>query len=153
MAPLGYQTRTLPVLGPGKQFARERLLYGMGLRNWNTFIEASLGYQSYFESLRPNLLADAQIGTWFGSSLLLLGHYHGYSTLSAAKDTPADIRYHVVGPELRYRVDDRVDVFLGSNHIAAGRNVDHPDAYYAGLAFRQSKHNRLQGLLGNKTRP
>ena len=152
-APMGYQTRTFPSLGSGYALAREQLLYGTGLRSWNTIVEASLGYQSYFTGLRSELTAGATVSHWIGSSLLVSGHFYGLQTIAAEKDTPEDYRLNIVGPELRYRVDDRLDVFAGSNHIASGRNVDHPDQYYVGMGFRQSKRNRLQGLLGNKTRP
>jgi hypothetical protein len=68
-------------------------------------------------------------------------------------DASPDATAHTVGPEIRYRVDDRLDVIAGSNHTAGGHHVDHVDEFYAGIAFRQTKLNRLQGFLGNLSRP
>jgi len=153
IAPMGYQTRTFPTLGGGVAVARQQLLYGTGIKRWSTIVEAGLGYNSYFQGLRSQISATATVSQWFGSSLLVSGHFFGLQTLAATKDTPEDFRFNEVGPEVRYRVDDRLDVFAGSNHLASGRNFTHPDQYYVGMSFRQSKRNRLQGLLGTKTRP
>lgn len=153
IAPMGYQHVTIPALGSGKAVAREQLLYGRGIRRWNSILELGLGYQSFFEGLRSQLTGQATVSHWLGASLLVSGHCSNLQTLAAKKDSPEDFRYTIVGPELRYRVDDRLDVFAGSNHLASGRNVNHPDQYYVGMGFRQSKRNRLQGLLGTKTRP
>jgi hypothetical protein len=153
IAPAGYQTRTSPTLGGNAAVAEQQLLYGTGLKSWNMIVEAGLGYRSYFVGRRSELTGAVTVSRWFGSSLLVSGHCYSLQTLAATKDSPEDFRYNRVGPELRYRVDDRLDVFVGSDHLASGRNVDHPDTYYAGVAYRQSKRDRLQGLLGNKTRP
>ena len=153
IAPLGYQARTFPALGSGKQIAMEQLLFGTGFKRWNAFVEASVAYASFFEPIRSRVSGSALVGWWSGSSLLVTGHYSNTRVLGGSARAFDDIGVQVVGPELRYRVDDRLDVFAGSNHIASGRNVNHSDGYYVGMAFRQTKLNRLQGLLGNKTRP
>jgi len=95
---------------------------------------------------------SADAGVWVGSSLLLTGHYLGFNTQSHG-DAARDDATQIIGPEVRYRVDDRLDVILGSNHSASGRNIRHLDEYYVGVAFRHTKLNRLQGLLGSKTLP
>lgn len=152
-APLGYQTNTFPALGGGKQVARESFEIGTALPKWNAFAQGSAFYASYFEPIRSYGGATALAGVWFGSSLLVTGHYSMFTVFGGSDLENDDIGGQVVGPELRYRVDDRLDVFAGSNHTASGKNVPHSDAYYVGMAFRQTKLHRLQGLLGNKTRP
>jgi hypothetical protein len=153
IAPLGYQTSTFPSLGSGNQAARERLVFGTAIKPWNMFVEASGGYQSYFASVRSDVQATADAGVWLGPSLLVIGNYTYFTVLGGSDLASDDVRGQVVSPEIRYRVDDRLDVFVGSAHDWTGRNVYHQDQYYVGMAFRQTKLNRLQGLLGNKTRP
>jgi len=91
-------------------------------------------------------------GGWVWGPVLLTGHYFGIVTLSNGDASP-DATAHIVGPEFRYRIDDRLDLLAGSNHTASGHRIDHVDEFYAGVAFRQSKLNRLQGFLGNSHRP
>ncbi len=153
LAPLGYQTSTFPALGSGKQAAREQLLFGTGIKRFNLFVEASANYLSFFESIRSQAGGSARVGVWLGPSLLAMGHYDVVTVLGGSSAAYDDFGVQIVGPELRYRVDDRLDVFVGSAHDWTGRNVTHEDRYYVGVAFRQTKLNRLQGLLGNKTRP
>ena len=139
----------------------------------NAFIEVGGGYRVWAEPYEDQKVADGRVGVWFGSNILLLGHYEGQVSSPGAdgagsaisglfegngRVTVQHVDYsrltsHVAGPEVRYRVDDRLDVFAGSSHTMAGKNSIHGDAYYVGMAFRQSKHNRLQGLLGIKSQP
>ena len=153
IVPLGYQTTTLAPLGSGKQVWRGRLWYGKTFPSLNAFLEAAGSYLSPFKSGRGQAGAQAQVGAWVGSSVLLLGNYEYAQLLGGSALAFDDYRLQTVGPELRYRIDDRLDVFAGSQHIASGRGALHSDGYYVGMAFRKSKHNRLQGLLGNKTQP
>ena len=194
-APLGYETRTDSLVGPaptrdsvlsyaprsvvglssalgtGRQSLTARLELGTELKRLDGFVELAGGYRLRSDPYQDQLVASARAGRWFGSSLLVLGHYDG--ELSSGQQESlingrvplvslgrvktefnfVETTEHVVGPEIRYRVDDRLDVYLGSNHSMSGKNSLHRDEYYVGMAFRQSKHNRLQGLLGNKTRP
>ncbi len=94
----------------------------------------------------------ADVGWWVGRAFLVTGHYRGVITVANGDASP-DVAMHVVGPELRYRVDDRLDLIAGSNHIASGRSALHDDQYYVGVAYRQTKLNRLQGFLGNLSAP
>lgn len=153
LAPLGYQTDTAAPLGSGKQLARGRVLFGRSLKRWNSFLEAGGSYLSPFDSGRSQAGGSAQLGIWVRPSILLLGHYRMDRLLGGSESASDDSQIQRVGPELRYRVDDRLDVFAGSNHVASGRGVLHDDSYYFGMAFRKSKHNRLQGLLGNTSQP
>jgi hypothetical protein len=52
-----------------------------------------------------------------------------------------------------YRVDDHLDVKAGSWSTASGKNVLHYDQFYVGVAFHQSKLNRLQGFSGSTKNP
>ena len=153
IVPLGYQTTTLAPLGSGEQLWRGRVWYGKTFPGLNAFLETSVSYLSPFKSGREQARAQVQAGAWVGSSVLLLGHYEYAQLLGGSSLASDDVRIQTVGPELRYRIDDKLDVFAGSQHIASGRGVLHSDGYYVGMAFRKSKHNRLQGLLGNKTQP
>jgi hypothetical protein len=159
LAPAGYQTRTFPSLGGGKQIAQERLLVGTSIARWSAFAEGEFRYLSFFEALPSQAGVGAIVGKWFGSSLLVSGHYRYGRVLNTSvadlfsNTSSSDPRFQEVGPELRYRVDDRLDVFAGSWHTASGRSINHSDEFYAGMAFRQTKLNRLQGLIGNKSRP
>ena len=94
----------------------------------------------------------ADVGWWVGRAFLVSGHYRGVMTVVNGDASP-DVALHILGPELHYRVDDRLDLIAGSNHIAKGRSTLHDDEYYVGVAYRQTKLNRLQGFLGNLTAP
>ena len=54
---------------------------------------------------------------------------------------------------LRVVAHGRLDVFAGSWHTPSGRNTLALDQYYAGLAWKSTKLNRLQGFLGGDARP
>lgn len=153
VVPLGYQTTTSAPLGSGEQLWRGRLWFGKTFPGLKAFVEAGGSYASPFKSGRERAGLQAQAGRWFGSSVLLLGHYEYAQLLSGSSLAFDDYRLQTVGPELRYRLDDKLDVFAGSRHNASGRGALHSDGYFVGMAFRKSKHNRLQGLLGNKTQP
>ena len=147
-----------PSLGNGVQQLSGRLSFGSGLPAGRGFLQLAGGYRSYAEDFRDRgvfpVLGDAMegqadLGVWLGSSIMLSGHYE---TSYGLGDDPRPST-HVVGPELRYRVDDRIDVFAGSRHTAAGKNAFHQDGVYVGLAARHSSLNRTQGFLGGTRRP
>lgn len=157
-APLGYQRDARPSLGPGVQQAIGRLHFGSALPGGRGFLQLAGGYRYYAEEFidRGRFLvrgdameAQADLGLWFGQSLLLAGHYE---TSYGLGDDPRPVT-HVVGPELRFRIDERIDVFAGSRHTAAGKNAFHEDGVYVGLAARHSSLNRAQGFLGGTRRP
>lgn len=150
-APLGYETVTAPTLGFGKQNVAGTVAAGTGFPSFSTFVEASGGYRHWFNRYADQLVASARVGVWLGSSVLLVGHYAGdLSHSEAGKDR---VDQQLVGPELRVRVDERMDMIVGSNHTASGKNIRHVDEYYVGVAYRQTKLDRLQGLIGGKLRP
>jgi hypothetical protein len=167
IAPLGYQTNTFPSLGLGKQIVRGQLLFGTGFKPLNAFVEAGAGYLWVGDtSVNPyitgstrsgkdhdRVMGSARAGWWFGPSLLFSGHYQKVMLFGGDISPSNDFELQTVGPEIRYRVDDRLDVIVGSNHDWTGINSLHEDQFYVGMAFRQTTLNRLQGLLGTKTRP
>lgn len=107
------------------------------------------------------LIGEAEMGIWVSNSLLVTGTFHGDFAVaqgdlydgSFAPNTGANgpeyktVRM-VTGPRFTYRVDDKLDAFFGSWHSPSGRNVLHVDQYYAGIAWKSTKLDRLAGLLG-----
>ena len=105
-----------------------------------------------------DVIARGTVGLWLGPSLLVSGHYAGSIAQvgvqePSAPDSTFDVQAHSVGPEVRYRLDDHLDLFVGSWHTLAGKNVVHQDRYYVGVAMKQTRFNRLQGFLGTRRRP
>lgn len=98
------------------------------------------------------MIASADLGIWIGHSLLLGGRYQGLTTISHGPLVP-DISQHLAGPVLLYRVDDGLDMIAGSWSTAAGKNVLHFDQVYVGIAFHNTKLNRLQGFSGTTRAP
>ncbi len=107
------------------------------------------------------LVGEAEVGVWLGKSLLLTGQFHGdfavaqgdlYDGVFAANSGPNGPEFETVrmvaGPRFTYRVDDKLDAFAGSWHTPGGRNTLHTDQYYAGVAWKSTKLDRLAGLLG-----
>jgi hypothetical protein len=152
-APMGYDRDAFPSLGAGQQDVSGTLHFGTALPRLDGFMQVSWGYIHRFEAPPDEMLHTADLGVWVGSSLLLAGHYRGLYFAASGDDPALDADFHVAGPELRYRLDDRLDMFVGSNYVFAGRNADRSDEYYVGLAVKQTRLNRLQGFLGGKRRP
>ena len=109
------------------------------------------------------VIGEAEMGVWFSRSLLVSGAFHGefpidqgdlYDGSFAANPGKNGPEFETVrmlaGPRVTYRVDDRLDAFAGSWHSPGGRNVLHVDQYYAGIAWKSTKLDRLAGLLGNR---
>src|SRR5262249_62281408 len=87
------------------------------------------------------------LALWLGKNWLASGRYRGQITLPHGALEP-DENYPLLGPELHYRFDERIDMFAGTWSTASGKNTLHFDQYYLGLAFRKNKLGRLQGYLG-----
>lgn len=105
------------------------------------------------------LLAQAELGIWLSRSVLLTGQFHAdmsvdqgdlydgiYTTGSSSE---FETKRMLAGPRVTYRVDDKLDAFAGSWHTPGGRNTLHTDQYYAGIAWKSTKLDRLAGLLGS----
>jgi hypothetical protein len=150
-APLGYQHTQSPKLGDGQQDFVGMLNLGTGFRALNAFLEVRGGYRYRMEEPGDRIELAADLGFWILESLLLEGRYAGFSSSEA--DFFPESEAHVAGPRVTYRVDDRLDVFAGSSHVVDGVNVAATNSYYAGVAFKQTRLNRLQGFLGGKRGP
>lgn len=99
-----------------------------------------------------HLLASADLGVWVNRSVLVGGRYRGTTTGSQGP-LMRETSQHLAGAIALYRVDDHLDMFAGSWSTAAGKNVLHYDQAYVGVAFHQSKLNRLQGFSGSMQTP
>jgi len=150
-APLAYDRELFPALGDGQQDIGGVLHLGAALDRLNTFLEVSGGYLYRFETPPDEVRGLVDLGSWLGPSVLVSGHYEYFTTVGA--DTPLEeSSAHIVGPQVIYRVDDHLDVVVGSRHTWIGDNVRHIDRYHVGFAYKLTKLNRLQGFLGNKRR-
>lgn len=123
---------------------------GLGKRNSGAVTPGDPATAKYLWADR--LLASGDVALWLGRSILAGGRYRGLLTLSHGALSP-ETDVHLAGPLLLYRVDDRLDVFAGSWSTASGKITPHFDQVYVGLAFHNTKLNRLQGFLGGKQAP
>jgi hypothetical protein len=152
-APLLYDEDLTPSLGDGQEDWTGLLLFGRSIPQVNGFVDLAGGYRYRTQEPADQIVMRADAGFWVGSSLLLTGRYSG-AIASGDGETPQDAEtVHRVGPEIRWRVDDFLDVFAGSMHSASGENVLHADEFFVGIAARKTSLNRLQGYLGGTRRP
>jgi hypothetical protein len=160
--PPGYERDVFPGLGEGFHHLSGQLDLGVSIRPIQGFAQGSVGYRaSYDVRMNPSkatrhvgadvLYYDADLGVWIGNHLLLAGSFAGFS--SKAEGPLLETSGTSAGPEVRYRVDDRVDVFTGARFDLTGRSVLRTNAYYLGLALKQTGLDRLQGFLGSARRP
>ena len=167
-APMGYNAKLSDGLGDGYQAVAGTLAAGAALGS-RIFVQGSGGYRYRFfddplKSEEPaakpaillrrqrQILASADAGMWIGSSLLVAGRYQGVVTVAHGGRSP-EVNVHRAGPAAIYRVDDHLDVFAGSMHTASAKNALHTDEFYVGVAYKQTRLNRLQGFLGGKREP
>lgn len=164
-APSGYNSNLEPGLGSGLQRFSGSVEAGWALKK-NGFFQGGAGFARDFlvfgsRSTDPNdseaertwsnhLLLDGALGLWFGN-LLVAGQYEGEVAGATGLDTKTTS--HLLGSKLIYRVDERIDAFAGTWHSPGGKNVLHVDQYYAGVAWKVTKLNRMQGFLGGSKRP
>jgi len=118
---------------------------GIGKRSSDPYLPGDGQTAKYQWADRLHLSAD--LALWLGKSWLASGRYRGLITLSHGALEPEE-NAHLLGPELHYRFDERIDMFAGTWSTASGKNTLHFDQYYLGLAFRKNKLGRLQGYLG-----
>jgi hypothetical protein len=150
VGPAGYDRSSFPRLGAGQQNAGGGLAFGTPIGS-RGFFQASGGYVHRFEAPLDRIVHSADLAFWLTPSLLVSGRYDGFMT-QGSDTSGVEMNAYTVGPELRYRVDDRMDIFAGSRHTPKGKNVDKYDQFYVGLALKQTRLNRLQGYLGGKRR-
>jgi hypothetical protein len=169
-APTGYNTKLFPAVGDGLQ--KFSLSWQLGrAMGTSTFAEAGVGFRYAFRGLGNRAPADKTYGDavattgsqdwaeqttlhaafarWVGR-VMVAGTYEGAFNVSTGR--PYKVVDQGVGPRITYRVDERVDTFAGSWHTPWGRNTLHFDEYYAGIAWRLTKLNRLQGFHGGDQR-
>jgi hypothetical protein len=97
---------------------------------------------------------NATLGWWVHRNLLVTGLFDGEWVTNQSDNydrnlaTNLDPRRLLAGVRATWRVDDRMDVFAGSWHVASGANVIHYDRYYFGIAWRQSSLSRYAGAYG-----
>ncbi len=158
-----------PVLGDGQQDLA--LLLHLGKALPSGFVQASGGYRYRFEEPSDQIVASADLGVWVRRSWLIAGRYEG--EIAAARlrrrfgrtnvlevnlsvdeaDRLTDRDRHRFGPMLVYRVDDRLDLIASSLHTVAGNNVLHTHEFFVGVAFKNTRLDRLQGFLGGSKAP
>jgi hypothetical protein len=165
-APSGYETNIPPGLGSGLQQLSATLQLGQSLGQ-RGFFQLGGGYAYDYRTIgsrETNLsktaserdwsdhaLVDAALGLWLGGRLQVAGLYDG--RIAGTTGRTVKTTTHLAGPRFTYRVDQRLDAFAGSWHSPGGKNVLHVDEFYAGIAWKQTKLNRLQGFLGGDKRP
>jgi hypothetical protein len=169
VAPLGYQHDAAPSLGTGQHSLGGALHLGARLPALDGFFELSGGGRSKLEKIesRPSsntfsslfqpilpfeseIYGSATAAAWIGNSVLVSA---GYFLQNAPAGVSVENHSYVFNPQVMYRVDERLDVFAGSRHTSAGKNVLHTDEIYVGMAFKKTRLNRLQGFLGGTKRP
>ena len=164
-APTGYnKDLAVLTLGDGRQDGIGFIHYGTAIKSLAAFVQAGAGYRMRLESYGnayDQTLMTADVGRWFGPSLLISGSYRGRFDVDpvvagadpAFTSSNGKSTQHVLGPEIRYRVDDHLDIFAGSLHSVSGQNALHVDQLFVGVTTKKTQLNRLQGFIGNKSNP
>jgi hypothetical protein len=142
-----------PTFGQGQQDFQGMVLYGQSLSGVQGFFELGAGYRYRSDDPADQVLLAGNFGFWLGHSLFLSARYTGQIAVGDGATDYDKYTEHLIGPELRFRVDERCDFYVGSQHTPAGENVLQRDVFYAGIALRQTKLNRLQGFLGGARKP
>ncbi len=165
-APVGYNAALNPALGDGHQALSASLQLG-GAAGKNAFWQASAGWKYDYRTVgkrssdaatdgaaavdwADHFTTDGALGVWMGD-LNVAGQWVAELPMSTGR--PLETQWVLAGPRLTYRVDERIDAFAGSWHSPVGKNVLHIDEYYAGVTWKATKLNRLQGFLGGSKRP
>jgi len=148
--PAGYDRHAPVPLGNGAQHVGGTLNLGVPLVS-RGFAEASGTYWHVFGLPADEIRSSADVAFWLTGLLLVAGHYH--ALVSSGTQEADQFSRQSAGPDLTYRVDDRMDVFAGSDYTFAGRNASRLTQYYVGIAVKQTHLNRLQGYLGGTRRP
>jgi hypothetical protein len=167
-APAGYNRSLPPGLGSGLQRLEASFEMGMPIAKLG-FAQAGAGwaYDYYKFGSRgsdtdttkteselewsDHLLIHGAAGVWLGD-VLVAGLYDAEIGRRGGHED-ALTTTQLVGTRFIYRVDERLDAFAGSWHSPGGENVLHINEFYAGVAWKLTKLNRLQGFLGGNTRP
>lgn len=165
-APAGYNRSLPPGLGTGLQRLEASFEMGMPVTKLG-FVQGGAGWAyDYYQfpsrttdpnegasalEWQDNLLIHGAAGVWLGE-VLVSGLYDAEIGRRGGHED-ALTTSQLVGTRFIYRVDERLDAFAGSWHSPGGENVLHINEFYAGVAWKMTKLNRLQGFLGGNTRP
>jgi len=153
---------SLSAVHPGQRLGA-RASFGTSFPQLNAFFEAEAGGRYHFNAEDVEIFGSSQLGFWVLDDVYLGATYD----LAFSTDYPFAVRNvsgedvietretsrQLVGPKLVFRVDDRLDLIAGSRHLFAGRNTMGVNEVYIGIAFKQTRLNRLQGFLGGTARP
>jgi hypothetical protein len=164
-APAGYNSKLTPGLGDGNQRLSAQLELGAPLGK-RGFVQVGGGYLYDYRtvtgrSIDPmdgpgktdwadHTLVHGALAFWMGR-VQIAGLYTGQFAGATGRATKTTSQ--LAGPRFTCRVDQRLDAFAGSWHTPGGKNVLHVDQFYAGLGWKLTKLNRLQGFLGGDKRP
>lgn len=166
-APAGYNRRLSPSLGDGLQKLSATLQLG-GPVGRSAFWQLGGGYRFQYKALTD--ISDQvarQPSRWkwpehiVTNGALAINHGHVQvagqfaGDLSSFRPNNAGTKVTsvAVGSRITYRTDGRLDAFAGSWHTPSGKNALQLNQYYAGIAWKSTKLNRVQGFLGGDARP
>jgi hypothetical protein len=140
-----------PTLGEGQQDLTFALHLGTALSFG--FFQVAGGYRYRFEDPADQIVASADLGIWVKRSWLIAGRYEG-EFAAADADRPTDeVDRQRAGPFVVYRVDDRMDLIAASLHTLAATNALNTHEFFVGVAFKNTRLDRLQGFLGGSKAP
>lgn len=180
-APLGYD-RWTSLLGEGLQQLQGSLDAGVTVMD-RGFVQGSAGFAyRYFSITRKNnndtgspasegflrwanlATTSADAGWWVRPRLLVGGRYQGVATMSQGDGEPKR-NLQLAGAFALLRASDHLDVMAGSWSGFSGKYelstigtapappALHYDQVYVAVTFRQTRTNRLQGILGSNRQP
>jgi len=142
-----------PRLGEGQQDVSLLVRAGYGLPGFHGYVDLSGGYRYRFDAPADQIVGGAEVGFWLTRALLIGGRYQGEVAVGTGNLPIDEVDRHLAGPLLVYRVDDNLDVQVSSMHTASAKNAYHTDEIFVGVAFKQTRLNRFQGLLGGTRAP
>ncbi len=151
--PMGYYRNAIPAIGSAVQNLGGRVVFGTGLPAIQGFLELGWGYVYRSELELDQMIHNANLGVWASPSLLISARYSGSNYVGSGNGRVSESDRYRLGPEVRLRLDDRMDVFAGSSFTIAGRDARRTNEYFVGFAFKHTRLDRLQGYLGGKRRP
>jgi hypothetical protein len=166
-APAGNNPEITPSVGDGLQKLSATVQFG-GLFCKRAFWQLGGGYRFQYNSpseFKDQAFRQPESFKWpehmisNGAAAMWLGNLQvaGLFAVDASSFRSLDARHTVtstaVGTRLTYRTDGRLDVFAGSWHVPSGVNALALNQYYAGIAWKSTKLNRVQGFLGGDARP
>lgn len=99
-----------------------------------------------------HMVSNGAVAMWLGN-LQAAGLFAVDASSFRSLDYPRTVTSVALGTRFTYRTDGRLDAFAGSWHTPSGVNALALNQYYAGLAWKSTKLNRVQGFLGGDARP